>query len=181
MPIAVPTELPEATLLAQLRRSGCYTDCFTLTLPMVATQAQFIEAFYTTRLFKMERLVLRVLAGSVSTDAQAADLANGSGSAFAVWQVNMRTAGELLLTDETGRTSSWLMAVPDHSSGESGTRLFFGSAIKPRRASVVDGQAQFGPLFHGLLGLHNLYSRRLLEAAAKRLGTNAAQRASGDA
>jgi hypothetical protein len=141
---------------------------------MAATQAQFIEAFYTTRVFKMERLVLRVLAGKRSTDEQAAKLANGAGSVFAVWEVTERTASEILLTDQTGRTSSWLMAVPEGSSTTSGTRLFFGSAIRPRRLSDTSGQPQFGRLFHALLGLHRLYSRRLLEAAAKRLASTAA-------
>jgi hypothetical protein len=181
MPVALPTELPESTLLAQLRRNGSYADCFTLTLPIAATQAQFIEAFYTTKLFKAERLILRLLAGKRSTDQQAAELAAGSGSSFAVWQVTERTAGEILLTDETGRTSSWLMAVPNFTSRGSSTRLFFGSAIKPRRPSTAGGQPQFGRLFHGLLGLHNLYSRRLLEAAAHRLTAKAVQRARGDA
>jgi hypothetical protein len=181
MPVALPTELPESSLLAQLRRNGSYTDCFTLTLPIAATQAQFIEAFYTTKLFKAERSILRLLAGKRSTDEQAAELAAGSGRSFAVWQVTERTAGEILLTDETGRTSSWLMAVPNLTSSGSNTRLFFGSAIKPRRASIAGGQPQFGRLFHGLLGLHNLYSRRLLEAAAHRLTATAVQHARGDA
>lgn len=181
MPIALPIELPESTLLAQLRRNGSYADCFTLTLPMAVTQAQFIEAFYTTRLFKTERLILRLLAGKGSTDEQAAELAAGSGSSFAVWQVTERAEGEILLTDETGRTSSWLMAVPNFTSRGSSTRLFFGSAIQPRRAYATGGQPQFGRLFHALLGLHNLYSRRLLEAAAHRLTATAAQHARGDA
>ena len=179
MPFALPTELPESTLLAQLRRNGSYVDCFSLTVPIAATQAEFIEAFYTSRLFKTERFILRLLAGKGSSDEQAAELAAGSGTSFAVWQVTERTASEILLTDEAGRTSSWLMALPDATSGVLSTRLFFGSAIKPRRASPAGGPPQFGRLFHALLGLHELYSRRLLEAAAHRLAATAAAAARG--
>ena len=182
MSLARPTDLPESTLLAQLRRDGSYVDCFSLTLPIAATQAEFIEAFYTSKLFKAERFIIRLLAGKRSTDEQAAELAAGSGSAFAVWQVTARTANEILLTDASGRTSSWLMAVPIGTAGGSSTGLFFGSAIKPRRASsAAGGQPQFGRLFHAVLGLHNLYSRWLLEAAAHRLAGTAARTARGDA
>ncbi|MCV2351215.1 hypothetical protein [Paucibacter sp. Y2R2-4] len=33
-PTAIPPELPEATLRAQLRRTGSYPDCFSLALPL---------------------------------------------------------------------------------------------------------------------------------------------------
>jgi hypothetical protein len=181
MSVAFSTELPESTLLAQLERNGSYADCFALTLPIAATQAQFIEAFYTTRLFKTERLLIRLLAGKHSTDEQAAQLALGNSSSFAVWHVAERTEHELLLTDETGRTSSWLMAVREPSSAQSSTRLFFGSAIKPKRPPSPGGPPQFGWLFHALLGLHNLYSRRLLEAAAHRLAKSTFHHVQGDA
>jgi hypothetical protein len=181
MSIAVSTELPASTLLEKLQRNGSYADCFTLTLPIVVTQAQFVEAFYTTRLFKAERLVIRLLAGKCSTDQQAARLAMGTGNSFAVWKVTERTDGELLLTDDTGSTSSWLMAVPEPLSNQLGTRLFFGSAIKPRQPPSPGGQPQFGRLFHALLGLHNLYSRRLLEAAAHRLTKSTVHRVHSDA
>jgi hypothetical protein len=180
MLVAFPTDLPASSLLARLRCNGSYTDCFTLTVPFAATQAQFIEAFYTTQLFKAERLILHLLAGKRSTDEHATEVAAGNRSAFAVWQVTERTASEILLTDETGRTSSWLMTEPNFASTGVSTRLYFGSAIKPRRAPAADGKPQFGRLFYALLGLHNLYSRRLLEAAARKLTATAAQPARGD-
>lgn len=181
MPAAVPTELPEATLLAQLRSAGSYTDCFSLALPLAVTQAAFVEAFYTTSLFKAERLVLRLFSGKKSTDRHAFELARGTGTSFAVWSVTQRTENELLLTDQTGRTSSWLMARPEVYGGRPSTRLFFGSAIKPKRNPSPGEEPRFSGLFHALLGLHNLYSRKLLEAAASRITNAAGERALGDA
>lgn len=173
MPAAAPTELPEETLLAELRREGSYTDCFSLSLPLAVSQATFVEAFYTTAMFKSERLLLGVLAGKSSTDRQALELANGTGTWFAVWSVTRRTENELLLSEQTGRTSSWLMARQEASDGKTATRLFFGSAIKPKRASSAGEGPKFSGLFHALLGLHNLYSRKLLEAAASRIANAA--------
>jgi hypothetical protein len=168
MPVAVPTDLPEDTLLYELRRRGCFTDCFTTAIPLTVTQAQFIEAFYTTPLFKAERLVLRVLAGRKSSDQQARELAHGNREAFAVWRVTQRNAEQILLTDETGRTSSWLMVLPSQAPHEPGTRLYFGSAIRPKSIDER-GRPQLGGVFHALLGMHTVYSRRLLQAAAARL------------
>jgi hypothetical protein len=50
MPFALPTELPESTLLAQLRRNGSYVDCFSLTVPIAATQAEFIVSVQSAHL-----------------------------------------------------------------------------------------------------------------------------------
>ena len=181
MPAAVPTKLPETTLLAQLRATGSYADCFSLSIPRVVTQAAFVEAFYTTALFKSERLLLSILAGKSSTDRQALELACGTRNSFAVWSVTQRTEKELLLTDQTGRTSSWLMASPEAFNGRPSTRLFFGSAIKPKRNPSPGEEPQFSRLFHALLGLHKLYSQKLLEAAATRVANAAGEHALSDA
>lgn len=168
MPVAAPTELPEGTLLHALRRAGCFADCFTMTIPHAVTQAEFVEAFYTTPLFKAERLVLRVLAWRRSSDQEAFELANGTRDGFAVWRVAGRAANQILLTDETGQTSSWLMTVPASAPDGPVTRLYFGSAIRPRSVNP-DGKPQFSPIFHALMGFHTIYSRHLLQAAAARL------------
>ena len=178
---AVPTDLPEATLLAQLRSQGSYADCFSLALPLRVTQAAFVEAFYTTPLFKSERLLLQLLAGKRSTDSEALALAHGTISSFAVWSVTQRTENELLLTDQTGRTSSWLMVRPEATDGRPSTRLFFGSAIKPKRNPRPGEEPKFSGFFHALLGLHNLYSRKLLEAAASRVSNAHREHALSDA
>jgi len=63
------------------------------------------------------------------------------------------------------------------SPGVAGTRLYFGSAVVPRR-SARSGREGLGPLFSSLLGFHKLYSRLLLRAARSRL---ARRRADGPA
>ena len=168
---ASATQVPPASLLAERVRDGCYADTFTTTVPQSVDLAALIEAFYTTRLFKAERLVLHLLAWRPSTDDEAHALATGARDRFAAWRVTARRSDEILLTDETGRTSSWLMVrpePPEAGTARATTRLFFGSAIRPRRMDA-DGRPRLGPLFHALLGAHEFYSRRLLQAAASRL------------
>ncbi len=172
MSMAVPVKLPESSLLLELRRGGSFTDCYTIQVPIAVMQAQFVEAFYTTPLFKAERLVLKLFAASPSSDQDARDLAQGTKDTFAVWRVAERSTEQLLLTDRTGRTSSWLMALPDSATAGKTTSLFFGSAVTARtnaNAAANTGKPAFGFAFHALLGLHGVYSRRLLEAAASRL------------
>ena len=164
MSIVKPVELPEPSLLRELKGSGSHTDCYTTTIPIAITQARFIEAFYTTPLFKAERFILRLLASKASTDQDASDLAYGKRDSFAVWRVAERRPEQLLLTDQTGRTRSWLMVVP----GQTTTQLFFGSALMGRR-NPTTGQQQFTFVFRALLAMHNFYSRHLLQAAAKRI------------
>ena len=155
---AAPAKLPDHALLARYRGTGAYTDCFTITIAEDVSQAEYVEAFYTTAVFRLERFILRWLAGKPSTDAEAKLLADGKIPGFAAWTVEDRNPEQLLLRDYLGRTCSWLMS---ERAGEGGaTRLFFGSAVL--RPS--------GFPFNGLLGFHKLYSRVLLRAAARRLG-----------
>jgi hypothetical protein len=137
------------------------------------SHAEFVEAFYTGGLFKVERFLLRVLISKPSTDLQARQLAAGELDEFAAWRVEARAVDQLLLRAVDGRTRSWLMVsaadVPGH------TRLYFGSAVLPM-ANKATGEAKFGMLFHALLRFHNWYSRALLRAAAKRLNEQAAKR-----
>lgn len=130
------------------------------------TQAEYVEAFYTTAVFRLERWLLRWLVSRPSTDRQARDLASGTLDRFAAWRVEGRAADQLLLCDFRERTRSWLMSAP-WLDGR-GTRLYFGSAVVPvpdRRS----GRSRMGPAFRALLGFHKLYSRVLLRAAARRL------------
>lgn len=158
-------ELPASALLARYRETGAYTDCFRASVAPSVSLAQYVEAFYTTPVFKRERFVLRVAAARASTDAQARELGAGSRSAFAAWKVEDRTDDQLLLGDVSGRTKSWLMVA---SAGEAGTWLYFGSAVVPAR-NRRSGKLEMGLLFRGLLGFHKQYSRILLGAAASRL------------
>jgi len=132
-------------------------------LPRAVTQAAFVEAFYTTWLFKLERLLLRWFVARPSTDAQARELAKGAREDFAAWDVERRDHEQLLMCDMAARTRSWLMTEPS----DAGTRLYFGSAVVPNVGA--DGTPRMGAVFRLLLGFHKLYSRLLLGAAARRL------------
>lgn len=159
-------DLPEGALLRRYLAADGYADCYVAELPRPASQAEFVEAFYTTAVFKLERLLLAWFVARPSTDAQAAQLASAELASFAAWSVEAREADQLLLRDFQGRTRSWLMSTP--ASNGRATRLFFGSAVVP----IVDrrtGEARMGAGFRALLGFHKLYSRMLLRAAAARL------------
>jgi len=69
-------------MLLELRRRGCFTDCYAVEALVPVTQAQFVEAFYTTPLFKAERFILKLLAARPSTDQDAKDLAAGTTDTF---------------------------------------------------------------------------------------------------
>jgi hypothetical protein len=165
-------ELPRQSLLRQYLRDGAYTDCYATDLPTPVSHATYVEAFYTTAVFKIERLLLRWFVSRPSTDLQARELAAGSLGAFAAWKVEGRERDQLLLADFTGRTRSWLMtAAAEHG----GTRLYFGSAVLPAGRGAA-GETRLGPVFSSLLGFHKLYSRTLLLAARLRLGRGASPR-----
>ncbi len=160
------SEIPQDSLLARYVASGAYADCYVTELPTAVTRAQFVEAFYTTALFKVERLLLGLFLSRPSTDAQAKQLAEGQLSSFAAWSVESRAENQLVLG--TGRTRSWLMVTADSNAGSSRTQLFFGSAVVPPRPSS-GGRGSMGPVFTALLGFHKLYSRALLASARARL------------
>src|SRR2546423_15391812 len=102
-------QLPSDALLNRYLASGAYTDCYVIEVARPISQAEFVEAFYTTAVFKLERLILRVFVSRPSTDAQAGQLARGALSSFAAWSVEGRASNQLLLSDLSGRTKSWLM------------------------------------------------------------------------
>jgi len=133
-------------------------------LPRVVTHAEFVEAFYTTWLFRLERIILARLVAKPSTDAEARALARGERAAFAAWSVEGRAGNQVLLCDFRSRTRSWLMIEP----GAASTRLYFGSGIVPR-VDRRTGEARVGSGFRALLGFHKLYSRALLATARARL------------
>ncbi|SMC13467.1 hypothetical protein ROA7745_03316 [Roseovarius aestuarii] len=130
------------------------------------TLAEFVGTFYTTPLFKAERLVLRCV-GIRSSDHDARQLAEGASEHFAAWQMTVRTETELLMK-AIGRTSSWfgIEHVGDTTAPE--TRLLFGSVVAPK-PSAGQGIPQMGPLFSGLLGAHRTYSKLLLMSARRRI------------
>lgn len=147
-----------------------YTDSFAIRTDRPVDISQFVFAFYTTKLFKLERVILKYLVAKPSTDAQAELLANGAIESFAAWSVEARSYDQLLMCDFRGRTRSWFMVEPNRAdTGHSSTLLRFGSAVVPIKDAKT-GLMGLGPGFNVLLGVHRLYSRALLSAASRRLG-----------
>lgn len=153
---AVPRD---ALLHRYVEQAGCYTDCFEVMHPMEADLPAFIEAFYTTWLFRLERLVLSVGLRRAIPDREVSALAQGA-EGFAAWRVEDRSERQILLCDLSGRTRSWLAVAPKDGGT---TRLLFGSAV------VGDEQQGLSRVMRGLLPLHRLYSRALLRLAEWRL------------
>jgi hypothetical protein len=161
-------ELPPEAILGKYKQEGAYTDCYFIDIPRAVSQTAYVEAFYTTKLFKIERLILALLAQRPSTDAQAKLLALGEAKIFAAWSVEGRTSDQLLLCDFLGRTRSWLMSAVTKNGDSSTTRLYFGSAVVPK-VDQASGRATFGIAFRMLSGFHRIYSRALLRSAHSRL------------
>jgi hypothetical protein len=148
-------------------RWGKYGDCFSVSIEGAVSLAQFVAAFYTSPLFRIERLILGVLAAAPSKDSEAHALAVGSGTAFAIWYMGARTATQLLMCDRFERTRSWFRVVTLNGDR---TLLQFGSALAaiPGRPS---SEAPNGK-FRVLLAFHVWYSQALLHSANRRLMRN---------
>jgi len=160
--------IPEKALLNDYFREGTYTDCYVTEINTAVPFAQFVTAFYTTPLFRLERFILKIAVSRPSTDAQAKQLAAGSIDAFAAWNVEARGKNQLLMCDFHRRTRSWLMVAPASGTNGTATRLLFGSAAVPEKHSAT-GQAMLGFGFKALLGFHKIYSVILLYATKLRL------------
>lgn len=171
MPRVCAISLPSHVLLQRYQADGGYADCYVVDVPLLVSHEAFVIAFYTTRVFKLERWLLRVLADRPSRDGEAEQLAAGSRNTFAAWTVEARAPSELLLCDMNSRTRSWLMTTPGSAAGS--TRLFFGSAVVPA-VHRATGQRRMGRVFHMLLGFHRVYSAVLLASAARALTRSAA-------
>jgi hypothetical protein len=171
--------VPEDALLlthrggARPERWGKYGDCFAVPVDRVVNLAEFVFAFYSSPVFRIERLILRVLVGVPSSDADARAVADGSAGSFAVWYVGERTATQLLMCDRYERTRSWFRVVP--MSGDR-TLLQFGSAVAARGAPTRS-ESRGGGGFRLLLRFHVLYSQALLHAAKLGVMKKAAARA----
>lgn len=156
--------LPPDAFLQRYAGNVGYADCFRVDVPGTIGLGRYVEAFYTTRLFKAERAIL-LLAGHPSSDAEAALVAQGETSRFAAWHVEARADDQLLMCDVTGRTRSWLKVA---SNRDGDTTLFFGSAV----TSVTTGKAgrkSMGLVFNLLMPVHILYSRALLAATKRKI------------
>ncbi|SFD62198.1 hypothetical protein [Pseudoalteromonas denitrificans] len=160
--------LPDNALLNRYHQNGAYTDCFCTDMPHMVTHSQYVHAFYTTSVFKLERSILKWVVSKPSSDAQVALLAKGETDIFAAWSVENRCDNQLLLCDYQKRTRSWLMI--KHVKSERGiqTRLYFGSAVVPIKNNKT-GRSSFGLGFHILSWFHKIYSVVLLRSAKSSL------------
>lgn len=164
--------LPEHALLKKYGNcsadtaAGAFNDCYCTEIDDIVSLPDFVFAFYTTPVFKLERVILKFLANRPSTDSDAQQLADAAADRFAAWTVEERSSDQLLLCDMRGRTRSWLMV----AAAESGTRLYFGSAVVPIRNNA-SGEEEIGKAFSLLLGFHKVYSKVLLRAARRRLAS----------
>ncbi len=165
--------LPVGALLSTYLRGGSYADCYVTEVAGPVSHAEYVESFYTTTVFKTERLLLAWFASRPSTDLQARELASGTLCSFAAWSVEARSTDQLLLCDFQGRTRSWLMCAPGRGIHPNGTLLYFGSAVVPAKSTRSEA-SEMGFVFRALLGFHKLYSRVLLRAAASRLERSSA-------
>lgn len=169
-------ELPATSLLMAYRAAGAFTDCYTTEVPATISLREFIEAFYTSRLFKLERFLIKYLARRQTSDRAIAELAEALRNDFAVWTVERRSADQILLADQAGKTRSWLMVEPIKIGADApATRLYFGSAVIPKIATDT-GKKSIGLVFKALVGFHGMYSRALLRAARSNLFTNQTMR-----
>jgi hypothetical protein len=168
--VIVRRDLPPDALPRMDRESGAYSDCYTTDVALPVSHAAYVEAFYTSWAFKLERLVLKWIVAKPSTDEEARRLSRGELDAFAAWKVDARARNQVLLVDFMRRTKSWLMVAP---LGAQHTRLYFGSVVMPARRKT--GRPSMGPAFGALVPFHKVYSRVLLGAAAAKLTRSAGQ------
>jgi hypothetical protein len=157
--------LPPGALHEPYARDGAYTDCYVTTIERAVSHPEFVAAFYTTWLFKLERWILSWAVGKPSTDAQARGIAHGEIREFAAWTEEARLPDQLLMCDFLGRTRSWLCVKRESPLR---TELYFGSVVTSR-TNPRTGQRELGRSYSALLGFHKLYSRALLAAARARL------------
>ncbi len=159
------TDLPPSALLGRYSGTGAYTDCYSVDVPGDVSLADFVQAFYTGFVFRIERFLLRMFLSRPSTDGDIQRLMSGESEDFAAWRVEAQHETQLLMCDIAARTRSWFMV---ESNSDGTTRLYFGSAVVPVRDKRT-GASKLGLVFDLLLGFHKLYSIVLLRAAQKRL------------
>ncbi len=155
--------LPDGALLQEFVDRGEYTDCFVAQVGNDVTFPMYVETFYTTRLFRLERLILKWLISRPSSDEEARQLARSETDEFAAWDEYSRADNQLIMMDFRQQTCSWFMLDCD----DSGTRLYFGSAVMRDQNKASGKKMKW--TYRALLGFHRLYSRALLQAAAGRL------------
>ena len=164
----VKTKRPRESLLTRYSLEGAYTDCYMTVVNEKLSLEKYVVAFYTTLLFKIERLILKWFVDKPSTDYEARQLAQKEIDKFAAWHLEGRNENQILMCDFQHRTRSWFMVEEFSENDKVKTRLYFGSAVVPMKKKS-NGSTSLGFIFTLLLGFHKLYSRALLASARMRL------------
>ena len=153
--------LPKDALLQRYaRQAGCYTDCFEAVLPGSVALSAYLEAFYGSWLFGLEKVILRAHLRRQPINWEITPVAEGTADAYAAWTVEGRGSEQILLCDLGGHTRSYL-ALEEAAGG--GTRLLFGSAVVPQAGRELPW------VVRAIVPLHQFYARSLLRAARARL------------
>ena len=155
MSVHVCPALQDALLQRYVGQGSTYTDCYAAALPESVSLQTFIEAFYSTLLFRAERTLLQIALRRKITDADVTALAQGRADSFAVWRVDARRDREILLSDMSGHTRSYLAV--------DGVSVIFGSAV------VAAPNAPLSAFATLTLPFHRQYSKALLGAAVRAL------------
>jgi len=156
-----PCPVPQDGLLQRYVGEGAtYTDCYEACVPGSVDLEQFVAAFYTTSLFRVERIVLRLALRKRIFDSDSAAMIAGETDTFAVWRVEARTDGQILLKDQSDLTRSWFSA----SVAQDGRSVVrFGSAVIAAPGASLPLAAKLS------LPLHRIYSGALLRTAVRGL------------
>jgi len=160
--------LPNDAFLQFYLKSGAYTDCYVTQVKGNVSLQAFVLSFYTTWIFKLERVILKWLVAKPSTDQQAQQLSTGKIELFAAWRVERRDQTQLLMCDFQQRTRSWLMVESLTIDDEPQTYLYFGSAVvaaKGDKRKSLMSKLAFCTLFY----FHKIYSQVLLYSAKSRI------------
>ncbi len=155
-PIAPP---PDAALTAYQAREGCHTDCFFIDVPGTLTLQTYIELFFDTWLFRLERRILALTGFGPAGLPEIQALASGQTETFAAWTVEIRTPTQILMNVAKSPIRTWLQVEPTPT----GARLYFGSAVLPNPKSN-----RINRLTTALTPLHLIYAKSLLGAAARK-------------
>jgi len=165
MPKVIASELPSHALSASYKEQGAFVDCYYIDIAKDVGLDNYIQAFYTTALFKVERSLLSLATFKRTKDDEAVKLSLGESDSYSIWTVEGRQSNQIMLRDFTGNTRSWLMVEKASGGGcdsnrdsEMSTRLYFGSVVVPKDVTE-NGAGSFGVLFHLLGKFHQVYSR----------------------
>ncbi len=164
-------ELPDNGLTKTYLAKGAHTDCYYIDIAAKVTLAQYLQAFYNTPVFSVEKTLLTTFAKKHIRNNDINVLADGNCDSFSIWTVEQRTDNQILLCEFTQSTRSWLMVDYLGTAEQPITRLYFGSVVVPKIVSP-SGKSTFGILFYAFAGFHKLYSRALLKSAFNALRKN---------